>query len=239
MAVGVQLSELLDELKYEAGISANVAHGIAQRDAYVYMLRRVQKELYTQHQWPFLTIQRDVELAPGQRIYSYPEELEFETIAKAWTRSGDGSAWLDLPHGIDAEHYSTFDSDAGAQSSPARRWQNHADAQNQFEVWPIPFTPGSLVRFQGKKKLGRLVDLTDTCTLDHTLIVLYASSEILARAKSEDAALKLQKAQAHMRMLKIRQGADKGEPFVIGGGSTTAAPRVGLDYIPSGYGKGG
>lgn len=238
MPRGVQLGSLLDQLKAEAGHSQNVAHGVSHNDALRHVLRRTQEELYTQHDWPFLRARKTVDLLPGDRYYAYPAQMTFDTInqiSAAWT-----DAWVPLEYGIEPEHLNAWNSDLGERSSPVRRWQHRAENSEgtTFEVWPIPDSASKLM-VTGKLALATFVDDTDRCTLDSTLIVLYAAAETLAGQKSEKAGIILQKAQAHFRMLKAAAGSKKQDPFVMGGGRSVHEPRIGLDYVPSGYGKGG
>lgn len=234
MPVGVTLLNLLNDLKAEANISMNVAHGVQARDAQVYLLRRVQEELYTQHDWPTLAIDRDVALSPGQRYYNFPADIDFAFVNSAVVRNA--TIWEELCFGIGSDELNTYNSDDDFRTFPPRNWDYNGDT-GQFEVWPVPSQAGTL-RFYGRKKLRPLAADTDTCTLDSTLIVLYAAAEMLARVGSEDAPLKLQKAQAHFTAIKRRLGANKRKPFAVGAGGGDARSRVGIDYIPSGYGKG-
>jgi hypothetical protein len=80
----------------------------------------------------------------------------------------------------------------------------------QFEVWPTPGPTQSFsLRIEGNAPLNTLVEDTDICVIDATLIVLFAASEILAMQKSESASLKLQKANQYRRMLIARLGAQQ------------------------------
>ena len=65
------------------------------------------------------------------------------------------------------------------------------------------------IRIEGNAPLNPLIEDTDTCVIDATLIVLMAAAEILAVQKSEGAAMKLQKVNAYRRMLIARLGAQQ------------------------------
>ena len=93
-----------------------------------------------------------------------------------------------------------FDGETSGQTQPAA----------QFEVWPIPgpSLPFSL-RIEGNAPLNTLVEDTDVCVIDATLITLFAAAEILAMQKSESASLKLQKANQYRRLLVARLGAQQ------------------------------
>jgi hypothetical protein len=83
---------------------------------------------------------------------------------------------------------------------------------------------------------------SDPLTLPYRPVLLYAAGEILAREKAPDAQLKLEKGKEWLRRMKVKQNAHKRQPFVIGGGgqrtSSNYIGRIGLDYIPPGYGNG-
>lgn len=236
MPVGVTLATLLDEYKAEAHISQNVAHGLNIRDAQKYLLARVQRELYTQHDWPMLEITKDITLSTGQRLYNYPVDIDFEFVNRVWVRNS--AIWQPMGYGITPDDLNIYNSEDNFTSWPPVKWE-HNSVTNQLEVWPVPDQTGTL-RIEGRKKLGPLVADGDTCTLDSTLIVLYAAAETLAQMKSEAAPLKLQKAQAHFIALKRRQGANKRSPIILGGGpgGRRTGLRVGIDYVPPSYGKG-
>lgn len=237
MPTGVQLTELISDLRHECGHSATVAHGVNSRDQLAYILKRTQRLLADEHDWPALVAYRNVSLLDGVRYYAYPSGLNFERIGDVWVK--ETTVWTRLCYGIGPEHLSEYDSDDGFKTWPPRRWQHDTDT-GQLEVWPVPDQAGTL-RLRGQRALGAFVADSDTCTLDSTLIVLTAAAEILGRQKNEDAPLKLQMAQRLLVRLLARQRSDKTEPFVIGGdgdGHHTRPLRLGLDYIPSGYGKG-
>jgi hypothetical protein len=236
----IALSQLLLDFKAEASISQNTAHGVAQRDAHIYLLNRVQKELYLAHEWPFLKVTRDITLIAAQRYYEFPEDMDFEGTNEVFVQNG--TEWSKICYGIEPEDLSLYNSDDGFQSFPPLKWQVHPDETRQFEVWPIPSQGGTL-RFRGRKSLVPMVNNADKCTLDDTLIVLFAAAETLAKQKSPDAEIKLQKAQALLTAIKRKQGSNKRGVRVMGGGQTglgggARSPRVGIDYIPLGYGSG-
>jgi hypothetical protein len=233
MAMGVTLAEMLQSLRAESNLSLLPGHTAPQRDAHVQLLQRVQEELYVQHSWPHLIIEREVPLLFATQNYEYPADMQFDFIERAWVK--DANRWLPMEYGITPDDYNVYNDDA-YRTYPPVKWEHWTDNVDQFRVWPIPDKAGA-VRFRGRKKLARLVEDTDKATLDGTLIVLYAASELLAQAKNELAQTKMQKAQAYLQRLRARQGG-RTETFVIGGGAPAPRGRVGLDFIPPGYGNG-
>ena len=216
MRVGVALSELRRELLAETFQSLAPAQTTSSTPYYNYALDRVQREQWNDIEWPHLTIYKDIPMVAGQRYYSYPPQLPFDSIFRIWYPQGVG--WVPLDYGINPQTYATMGGEL-VQAWPPRRWRNCAayneatgttSAAAQFEVWPIP--PGNLqysLRIEGNAPLNPLLEDTDTCVIDATLVVMMAAAELLAGMKSESASLKLQKANQYRRMLIARLGAQQ------------------------------
>jgi hypothetical protein len=215
MRFGVPLSELRYELLAETFQSLSPAQTTSSTPFYNYQLDRVQREQWNLIEWPHLTIYKDVPMVQGQRYYSYPVELPFDSIFRIWWPQGVN--WVPLDYGINPQTYATMGGE-NVQAWPPRRWRNCAsyDEVNnvttpaaQFEVWPVPSGQPFSLRIEGIAPLNPLVEDTDVCVIDATLIVLMAAAEILSVQKSEGAAIKLQKANAYRRMLIARLGAQQ------------------------------
>lgn len=213
---GVPLSELRYELMAETFQSLSPAQTTSATPFYNYQLDRVQREQWNLIEWPHLTIYKDVPMVAGQRYYDYPPQLPFDSIFRIWWPQGVN--WVPLDYGIGPQTYAAMGGEF-VQAWPPRRWRNcpvydetseSTDPGSQFEVWPIPPEnyPYSL-RIEGNAPLNKLVEDTDVCVIDATLIVLMAAAEILAVQKSEGAAMKLQKVNAYRRMLIARLGAQQ------------------------------
>ena len=216
MRVGVPLSELRYELLAETFQSLTPAQTTSSTPFYNYQLSRVQREQWNDIEWPHLTIYHDVPMVAGQRYYEYPPELPFDSIFRIWWPQGVN--WVPLDYGINPQTYAAMGGEL-VQAWPPRRWRNCATyypttnqthPADQFEVWPIPPAdyPYSL-RIEGNAPANDLVEDTDICVIDATLVVLFAAAEILAMQKSESASLKLQKANQYRRMLIARLGAQQ------------------------------
>lgn len=230
------LDEMLDELRAEARISQNVAHGLHKVDALQKLLRRVQEELYEAYEWPALATVRTTTIEAGTRYASYPDGIDFTGIKTAYTREAT-NLFRPLRYGIGIEELNLYDSDANERAFPIRSWQNYLSPegetinQNMFEVWPIPDRQ-AVVRFAGKRALLPLTDGAHSSTIDGPLIVLHAAVEILAAQKSEDAQLKLQKARDRADILKRRQNMADNRRVNLSTPSRPAPLRPGIDYIP-------
>jgi hypothetical protein len=215
MRVGVMLSELRYELLAETFQSLSPSQTTSATPFYNYQLDRVQREQWNLIEWPHLTIYSDVPMVQGQRYYDYPPELPFDAIFRIWWPMGVN--WAPLDYGINPHTYAAMGGE-NVQAWPPRRWRNcpaydassgTTDPASQFEVWPIPTAQPFSLRIEGSAPANKLVQDTDVCVIDATLIVLMAAAEILAEQKSEGASMKLQKANAYRRMLVARLGAQQ------------------------------
>lgn len=215
MRVGVPLSELRNELMAETFQSMNPAQTTSSIPFYNYQLDRVQREQWSLIEWPHLTVYQDIPMVQGQRYYDYPVQLPFDSIFRIWWPQGVN--WVPLDYGIGPATYAAMGGEL-VQAWPPRRWRNCAeyDAVSgmtnpaaQFEVWPVPAGQPFSLRVEGNAPLNPLIEDTDICVIDATLIILMAAAEILAVQKSEGAAMKLQKANGYRRMLIARLGAQQ------------------------------
>jgi hypothetical protein len=215
MRVGIALSELRHELMAETFQSLSPNQTTSSTPFYNYQLERVQREQWNTIEWPHLTIYKDMPMVAGQRYYNYPPQLPYDSIFRMWRP--EGVNWVPLDYGITPRTYAAMGGET-VQAWPPQRWDNYAkyDETNnvtipagQFEIWPIPTSIPFNIRIEGNAPLNPLVEDTDTCIIDATLIVLMAAAEILAVMKSEGAAMKLQKANGYRRMLIARLGAQQ------------------------------
>jgi len=245
MAEKLQLRDMLTDLRAEIGHSTNVAHGINDRETLLYYLNRTQLDLYRDYDWPDLIVDRDVNLADGQRYYAYPADLAFDDINKIWVLIN--TVYAELAYGIGPAQFLLWNSDNGFKSWPTRRWMHHTD-DNTFEVWPVPdasaMAANAKLRLRGTKTVKKMINDSDLSTLPPNLIVLFSAVELLQRDNAKDAGLKLQKAQEAMRRHRVRRFSHKRPSIAIGGGGGDAQSQgvgygtLGLDYIPPGYGSG-
>lgn len=231
MARGVQLSQLIRDVRAEVGRSLDVAHGVNDRDALIHHINRVQRTLAMAHDFEHLHVRRNVALGAGTRYYAFPSELDFEQVQETWVDYG--STKLSVDYGVGADEMAAYDSDADERSWPVRRWMVDADNPSQFEVWPIPDQAGTLNMY-GRRVITDMVADSDTSILDGDLITLNVAGEILARNKAEDATQRLNLANALLNRILARQRAHKrSSVLVLGGGLRRSRTlRPGIDYIP-------
>lgn len=212
MARGTQLSALVDQLRAEIGASTNVAMGVNMLPILKQTLKRTQEKLWNDFDWPFAWVERDKAMVDGQRYYTFDNDIDFDRIRLASLYYGN--VWRGLEYGITPADYNLSNYDLGMKQDPIQKWR-HWEGE-QFEVWPVPSSSTTKIRFKAIKKLPALIADTDTATLDDTLIVLFAAAEFLARAKTEDAQYKLQAAQEYYN--KLKGNMMKSPMFIMGGG---------------------
>lgn len=227
MARGKQLQEVVAQLRAETGRNQSVAVGTSEVDNLKEHLRRMQELLYDDYDWPFLTIERSVDLQAGQRFYDFPSDLNYDRLNAVKFKYGN--VYCDVERGITFDDYSTYDSPEGVRSSPLIKWDiRNTGTVEQLEAWPIPNEDGTL-HFFGTKNLSALIEDDDRLDLDDRLVVLFAAAEILARQKSPDAKNKLDLANA--RLLKLRANSSNGKTIQVGLGSRNRSSHSGKTVI--------
>jgi|10_taG_2_1085330.scaffolds.fasta_scaffold26557_2 hypothetical protein len=206
MARGVQMQQLLTDLRAEVGHSTSSALGVNMIDTLKQFLKRTQKRLWEEYDWPFLRTTEDKQLQAGSRYYDVPTNLTLERIESIHVKNG--GTWQLLAAGVGAKEYNMYDSDLDERADPALKWMPYGSGQ--IEVWPLPNSNGTAatldnyIRFTGIQNLSDFVAETDTADLDDVLITLYSAGELLARQKSQDADAKFQLAAARLRVLQGR-----------------------------------
>ena len=202
MARGKTLLKLRQDLRAEIRASGNAAHNASSRESHVLLLQRMQEDIYDRHDWPNLRIERNIDVQAGQRYYDPPADINLDRVETIEVRYGQ--QWCTLEYGIDASHYSTWDSDIDERSWPVERWQIYED--EQIELWPIPAANADAsldgrLKITGIRKLAPLIADDDVAMIDDRLIVLYAAAELLAASGAKDAQAKMQTAVTRERML--------------------------------------
>lgn len=241
MPLGVALSDLRYDLRAEIYSSLLPAHGLSSVDMQNVILERTQRELWNQYEWPHLSYRIDFQSPAGTQYVSYDPTMPFENVLGLWRNFNPSNMqpWLQLRYGFEDWINETL------QSYPPVRWRNVVTVDStsgltnftgQAQIWPIPSSL-TYFRWKGQAPLNPLKVDSDTCMIDSTAIVLTAAAELLGSQKSETAALKGQKAQAYIRRLIGRQGANKRDIYALGQGrmnQPTYAQRDTpyIDYIP-------
>jgi hypothetical protein len=221
------LDTLLTRLRAETGQSLSPALGVNTRDTLVYTLQRVQEELYLAHDWPILRHSEVVPLAQGQYQLAIPATLDARRVSNIHARRA-GATQDGWGNGL------AFYLNAGlldpAEQEPAdapRIWWRYLDPANNAEFLVVSPAPNRAldVRITGLRPLLPLVNSSDRCTLDATLLVMAASVEILTAAKNPTAQQKQVRMQAYLRNLR-GEGAPHAAVITVGGtGKPYGGPR--------------
>ncbi|HEY1431140.1 MAG TPA: hypothetical protein VGF39_05870 [Stellaceae bacterium] len=241
MPIGVTLADLRYELRAEIYASLLPAHGLSSVDMQNALLERAQRELWNQYAWPHLHYRIDFTTPPGTQYLTYDPTMPFENVLSLWYNYQPNAMqpWKKLRYGFEDWINETL------QSYPPVRWRHVAivnpttgltDYAGQAQVWPIPSLQANL-RWLGQSPLNPLKVDADQCLIDSTAIVLTVAAELLGAQKSETGALKGNKAQAYIRRLLGKSGANKRDITAMGQGAkgqptymSGATPYI--DYIP-------
>lgn len=220
MARNMTFGELVTMYREEAGHAANPVLGASETPRIKARLRRIYRFYHEDFDWPHLNVKRDETMQAGQRFYSLPPDLKFETVREMWSQESGYDTWYRVKYGISyrARSWRTPDD----REDPVSKWEVYENSQ--FEVWPTPATNGNIVRIEGRSVPRDLVSETDRVNLDADLIVLFAVAEDLQSQGSPAASLYLDRAQRHYTSLKGRN--TKAEPINMTSGVTDRGPRT-------------
>lgn len=203
MARGTQFLDIVTRTKSESGLLNSVAVGVDDLPGIKEAINTVYAALYLDHDWSHLRKTFSVSLAAGQRYYDFPSGLNPERVEAVEVKWND--KWIPIGRPIEFADYNAHDSDADERNDPVLKWDvRWTGSSEQIEVWPLPATAYTL-RFRGIQAAPRLVNDTDACLLDDTLVVLFASAKILKDDKSAEKQMKL--GQQHLATLKARGNA--------------------------------
>ena len=241
MPLGVALSELRYELRAEIYSSLLPAHGLSAVDMQNALLERTQRELWNLYAWPHLDYKVDFDIPANTQFVSFDATMPFENVVSLWRNyePDNQQPWIQLRYGFEDSINELL------ASYPPTRWRNVVTVDvvsgltqfdGQAQIWPIP-TQLSHMRWHGQAPLNPLKLDTDQCMIDSTAIVLTCAAELLGAQKSEVASLKGNKAQAYIRRLLGRSGANKRDISALGQGRTAQPTNYSgatpyLDYIP-------
>lgn len=209
------LESMVQDLRLETRRSPDTNIGQDEYATLKRLLRRTQTYLYWDFDWPFLKIRRDLTMATNQRYYDFPSDMDFERIVRI--RGNGFGQYTPIIRGITMDEYNIYDSDNGDTSTPTQNWDLiDAGSGDQMEVWPMPSEDGETIRLEGFKKLGDLISDDDVCTLDDTLIVLFAAAHLLTG--QDDKLAKNCLDQGNRLYLRMRAGSERREGgyFIMG-----------------------
>lgn len=223
MARGVALSALRARLK--AMIRDTQETNSAADTELNYALSEMQLHLCARNDWPFMEDRWNVTLADGTRYYSIPT-TNVRSIASTINFNRpvdiqrlDSNFYAPLFYGIGPEHFNQYDSDAGEKADPAQRWSidtNTGDTSqaDQFEIWPIPASAGTLL-ITGQRAPRTLSSDSDKADLDDLLLIYFVAADILNFRKQADAGTIAQRAADYLNVLRAGYPT-KDMPLVFG-----------------------
>jgi hypothetical protein len=226
------LANIVRSVRAEAGHSLSTTQGSNTVDTLKYLVQRTQTELWTAYVWPTLKLRKDVATAAGQYLYAFPTGFSFEQARETWTSQSNAYNWQPVTYGIE-ENMIAPGGDNSQAGDNVQYWDVEGDTQ--FRLWPTPVTSNYTVRFIGQRPLGPFLVDADLSTLDATAITLFTAAELLARAKAEDASVKLNKAQKYLLNLLGNSITAKRRVSTLASGAPVrgnggATPYV--DYVP-------
>ena len=109
MARNTTLVRLLDMYRAECRMSFNPAHNNQDQQRQIRDLQKTQEYLWEDYDWPLLRVERTINLQAGQRYYAMPDDLHIDRISKV--EVFHDTAYCALQAGIDAVHYTAYNSD--------------------------------------------------------------------------------------------------------------------------------
>lgn len=228
MARNTQLIQAVEMLRSEIGHALNPAHGADFVDHLKHAIRRTQATLYSEYDWPFLTVWKYITINAGQVNYDIPADIDIEHTRRA-SVFYNSQPWP-VERGIELEDFAIFDSNDNERNDPVQRWDlRWTGTETQIEVWPKPASSGWKLYFVGQRPLRQLISNSDRLDLDDHLVTLFAAAEMLARQEDADASAKLQIAQQHLKNLKA--GSKSGSPTIKIGGGPSRQPRRGANIV--------
>jgi len=230
------LANIVRAVRAEAGHSLSTVQGTNTVDTIKYLVQRTQTELWTAYQWPTLKSRVNIPTVVGQYLYNFPTtpvDVNFEQIRETWAAQTNSVNWAPVAYGIPETLIPADGSNSQAGDFP-QFWDVSGDAQ--FRIWPTPVSAAASVRFVYLRQCTVFVADTDMSTIDATAITLFTAAELLARAKAEDASVKLQKAQKYVLALAGNSVSAKRRVSTLATGAPTRPNRGAtpyLDFIPT------
>jgi hypothetical protein len=204
MATGATLASLIADVQLELGHSTTTTVGQQFRGHITHRIQREYERLYRDFSWPHVRLWVDMLTVSGMKNYQLPvvdgEQLTLADVREIYVKNG--GVYEPLGRGIEIEDYSAMDSDAGAFSDPAQKWEPRSETL--IELWPCPASDGQTIRMKALQPFKQIADEADICRLDDQLVSLYAAGEYLLRQSSKDAPAVVARAALYYASLKQR-----------------------------------
>lgn len=205
MARGTQLGTIVEMVKAE--LMADIDDAISPGgDATLRLQASMQQKwLALRYDWPFLIVERTVNMVAGTRYYDFPQESSadvFELGRPIEAHCYWGGLWNPIELGINPSHYNLYNPADNQRADPVSAWQLYKPTGAvQFEVWPLPATT-TQIRLRGMMRLPTLASDTDTAVLDDILLAQFTAAKLATRMKQADAQALLAQANETLRQLR-------------------------------------
>lgn len=215
MARGTTLATIVQMVKAELMVDTDAEVSPGGDSLVKQQAATQQKWLALRHTWPFLRIEKTVDMVAGTRYYALPNNggtPYFELGKPLEVDCYFGTLWNPVEVGIDPRLYNSLNPALGQKCDPVARWQLIEDSGTlKFEVWPLPST-ATQIRFAGSRVLNAFTSDAHTADLDDLLIAQFTAAKLATRMKGMDAAALL--AQANETLRQLRAGYPS-EPTII------------------------
>jgi hypothetical protein len=208
------LANLVEMVRAEAGHALSPAQGLNTEQTIKKTIIRVERELWTAFEWPTLMVREQIPVQRHQFRIAYGPTLKYEQVRQAYWCDAGGSRFLPMTYGIPEEGIKP-DGTNNTEASDAHNWEDDGADDSLFRIYPTPSQNG-YVRFKGMRPLNKMVNDDDVCTLDSVAIAMRTAAEMLTRAKSQDAELKMQGFQRHIQKLLANAVSNKAKVSTFG-----------------------
>jgi len=206
------LANLVEMVRAEAGHALSPAQGLNTEQTIKKTIIRVERELWTAFEWPTLMVREQLPVQRHQYRIAYGSSLKYDQVRQAWW--SDGNRFHPMEYSIPEQGIKP-DGTNTWESTTVTHWEDDGADDTLFRIYPTPSQDG-YIRFKGMKPLKPLVDNDDVCTLDSVAIATRTAAEMLTRAKSQDAELKMQGFQRHIQKLLANAVSNKHKVSTFG-----------------------
>lgn len=196
------LRDLLRQVRVETGQSLDPAHGPDQDHLTSHILSRIQRQLAHQFDWPVLSVQGQLQLIAGQKLYSVQAIPALpDYLQKTYDFQNGHIDQICLGnHILTKLSASAIRADLSLRGMPTS-W---SFAGNSLLIWPTPDQHSPALTIYGKRAVAPLCEPTDRSDLDGDLLVLFCAAEILMDIHQGKAKHKLSQASHHLQTLRAQ-----------------------------------
>ena len=174
---GKTLAELIEKVKFYINNTTDASNNTLNGQITSFINDEII-DIQDEFDFQFLQFRFDIEMQAGQQYYPIPDGFDTARFERVWVKFS--SRWIKVTNerGISTGLFNQFDSDKGQTSSYPTHWTlEDFDGAPHIRVYPIPSTNAvpnddQILRVEGMRQLGELVDVDDVCELDYRLVAL-------------------------------------------------------------------